>query len=399
VDIFRKCFEYEDARRAREMGFYPYFRPISSGQLPRVEMDGHKIVMMGSNSYLGLTMHPEVKRAAAEALEMYGTGCSGSRFLNGTLEIHVELERELAEFMGKEKALVFTTGFFANLGTISGLAGRSDRIFIDAMNHASIIDGCRLSFGKIVKYQHNDAADLEEKLKATEAGIGKLIVTDGVFSMEGDVADLPALVRLKKAYGARLMVDDAHGIGVMGEHGRGTGEHYGLESDIDIVMGTFSKSFASVGGFIASDEPVIEYLMHHSRALIFSASLPPSAVATVRAALRVLRDHPEMRTKLWANTRAMKKGLEELGFQTGPTQTPIIPIIVGADVTSFQMCKALEKEGVFVNPVISPAVPPGKALIRVSLMATHEMEDIEFALEKFEVVGRRLGLIGERVRG
>ncbi|MBN1421370.1 MAG: aminotransferase class I/II-fold pyridoxal phosphate-dependent enzyme [Planctomycetes bacterium] len=399
MDIFQKCLEYTDARRARELGVYPYFRPISSGQLPRVEMGGRSVVMMGSNSYLGLTMHPEVRRAAAEAAETYGTGCSGSRFLNGTLEIHVQLEQELAEFMGKQKALLFSTGFFANLGTISGLAGRSDRIFIDAMNHASIIDGCRLSFGKIVKYQHNDAADLEEKLKATESSIGRLIVTDGVFSMEGDLADLPSLVRLRKDYGARLMVDDAHGIGVMGDHGRGTAEHYGLESEVDIVMGTFSKSFASIGGFVAADEAVIEYLMHHSRALIFSASLPPSAVATVRAALRILREHPEIRKKLWTNTHAMKRGLEELGFRTGPTQTPIIPVIVGADMTAFQMCKALESEGVFVNPVISPAVPPGKALIRVSLMASHESADIEFALEKFEVVGRRLGLIGEGVPG
>jgi 8-amino-7-oxononanoate synthase len=393
VDVFQKCFDFKDADVVRELGLYPYFREICSAQDPVVSMNGQQVVMLGSNNYLGLTNHPEVKAAAAAALEKYGTGTAGSRFLNGTLDIHVELERKLAEFMGREAALTFSTGFQVNLGTISCLLDRGDVAILDSFDHACILDGARLSFGRVLKYQHNDMDALEERLRSVGAGRGKLIVVDGVFSMEGDIVDLPAVVRLAKEYGARVMVDDAHGIGVLGDHGRGTAEHFGLEREVDLVMGTFSKSLAAVGGFIAGDRPVVDWIKHKARALIFSASPPPASVASVIAALEIIRREPERRLRLWDNTNYMKRELTRLGYDTGSSGTPVIPLVVGEDLTAFRMTARLQQEGVFANPVVSPAVPPGRAMIRTSYMATHSREQLDRSLAAFATVGRELGLI------
>lgn len=375
-------------------GLYPYFRAIESGADTQVTIDGRQVIMIGSNNYLGLTQDPRVKKAAQEAIDRFGSGCTGSRFLNGTLTLHEELEERLAAFMKREAALVFSTGFQTNLGTIATIVGKDDLIFADRDNHASIVDGCRLAFGKTVKYKHNDMADLERVLKmyADDDG-GKLIVTDGVFSMGGDIVDLPTLVTLAKKYGARVMIDDAHSIGVLGEHGRGTAEHFGLEDQVDIVMGTFSKSFASIGGFIAGDEPVIHYIKHHSRSLIFSASPPPAAVATVLACLDIIEKEPERRERLWEITNKMRRSFQELGFNTGNSQTPIIPIIIGEDEKTFAFWKALFENGVYANPVISPAVPPGMSLIRTSYMATHKDEELDRVLDVFEKVGKQFGVI------
>ena len=317
MDVFQKCFDFKDAEFVRGLGLYPYFRMIASGQDPVVTMNGSSVIMLGSNNYLGLTNHPEVKAAAAVALDAYGTGCAGSRLLNGTLDIHVELEERLAAFMQREAALTFSTGFQVNLGVISCLLDRHDTVVLDALDHACIIDGARLSFGRILKFQHNDMAALEKKLRSIDSGRGNLIVVDGVFSMEGDIADLPEIVALAKRHGARLMVDDAHGLGVLGDHGRGTAEHFGLEDDVDLVMGTFSKSLAAVGGFVAGDRPVIDYIKHNARALIFSAAPPPASVAAVIKALEIIEREPERRARLWENTRYMKRELENLGFDTG----------------------------------------------------------------------------------
>jgi 8-amino-7-oxononanoate synthase len=356
-------------------------------------MGGRRVVMMGSNSYLGLTNHPEVKAAAAAALERYGTGTAGSRFLNGTLEIHVELEERLAEFMRRDAALTFSTGFQVNLGVISCLLDRDDVVVLDSLDHACILDGARLSFGRVLKYQHNDMAALEERLRAINPDRGKLIVVDGVFSMEGDIADLPGIVGLKQRHDARLMVDDAHGIGVMGDHGRGTAEHFGLEDQVDLVMGTFSKSLAAVGGFIAGDRKVVDWIKHNARSLIFSASPPPASVASVLAALAVIEREPERRLRLWDNTRYMQQEFARLGYDTGASATPVIPLVVGEDLTAFRMTARLQEEGVFANPVVSPAVPPGRAMIRTSYMATHTRDQLDRALEAFAKVGRELGLI------
>ena len=393
MDVFQKCFDFKDVEIIRQMGVYPYFRVIRSAQEPVVVMDGHEIIMLGSNNYLGLTNHPEIKAAAAAALEKYGTGTAGSRFLNGTLEIHVQLEEKLAEFMQRESALVFSTGFQVNLGTISCLLDRDDVVLLDSLDHACILDGARLSFGRVLKFQHNDMAALADRLQGIGPDRGKLIVVDGVFSMEGDIADLPGIVRLKEQYGARLMVDDAHGIGVLGEHGRGTGEHFGLEDHVDLVMGTFSKSLAAVGGFIAGDHQVIEWVKHHARALIFSASPPPASVASVLAALEIIRREPERRERLWDNTRYMKQELGRLGYDTGMSASPVIPLVVGEDMTAFRMTAMLQEAGVFANPVVSPAVPPGRAMMRTSYMATHTREHLDRALDAFAKVGRELGLI------
>ncbi len=393
ADVFQKCFDFKEADAVRAKGVYPYFRRIASAQDPVVAMDGRQVVMLGSNNYLGLTNHPEVKRAAAQALERYGTGTAGSRFLNGTLEIHVELEERLAEFMGREMALTFSTGFQVNLGTISCLVDRGDVAILDGLDHACILDGARLGFGRVLKYQHNDMASLEERLRSVGPERGKLIVVDGVFSMEGDIADLPSIVRLKDEYGARLMVDDAHGVGVLGANGRGTAEHFGVEDRVDLVMGTFSKSLAAVGGFIAGSRPVVDWIKHRARALIFSASPPPASVASVLAALEIIRREPERRQRLWDNTRYMKAGFESLGFDTGASATPVIPLVVGEDMTAFHMTIRLQQEGVFANPVVSPAVPPGRAMMRTSYMATHTREHLDRALEAFAKVGRELGLI------
>jgi 8-amino-7-oxononanoate synthase len=392
TDIFDKCNKFTKAKELMSVGIYPFFRVIESAQDPEVLMNGRRMIMVGSNNYLGLTNHPAVKEAALEAIRKYGTGCAGSRFLNGTLDIHVKLEEKLARFIRKEAALIFSTGFQVNLGVISALVGKDDVMIIDKMDHASIIDGCRLSHGEVKKFRHNDMADLERILKEN-ADRSKLIIVDGVFSMEGDIVNLPRVVELAKAYGARLMVDDAHGIGVLGKTGRGTAEHFGLEDEVDIIMGTYSKSLASIGGFISGSEKVVHYIKHFARALIFSASPPPASVAAVSAAIDIIDNEPERIERLWKNTRKMLEGLKDLGFQVGPSETPIIPVLVGDNETAFKMAMMLQEEGVFANVAVSPAVPEGKALIRTSYMATHTEEQLDRVLSAFEKSGRALGLI------
>lgn len=375
-------------------GLYPYFRAIQSGPGSEVIIDGKKMIMIGSNNYLGLTGHPKVIEASINAIRKYGSGCTGSRFLNGTLDLHEELEYRLAKFMNREAALCFSTGFQTNQGAISTLVGKDDLVFTDRSDHASIVDGCRLAFGKTIKYKHNDMDDLERVLKMYEdTDVGKLIVTDGVFSMEGDIINLPRLAELAKKYNARIYIDDAHSIGVLGKHGRGTGEYWNMEHAVDIVMGTFSKSFASLGGFIVGDEYVIHYIKHHARALIFSASMPPAAVATVIACLDIIESEPERLEQLWKNTRKMKEGFTSLGFNTGSSETPIIPIYIGDEERCFAFWKLLFENGVFANPTIAPAVPPGQALIRTSYMATHTEEELDRVLEIFAKLGKKFGLI------
>jgi 8-amino-7-oxononanoate synthase len=391
-DIFEKCFKFTAAKELQAAGIYPFFRVIESAQDPEVMMNGKKMIMVGSNNYLGLTNHPKVKEAAIEAIKKYGSGCAGSRFLNGTLDIHVQLEEKLARFTGREAALVFSTGFQVNLGVISALVSKDDIVIIDKMDHASIVDGCRLSYGEVKRFRHNDMADFERVLCDSD-GRGKLVVVDGVFSMEGDIVDLPEVARLSKKCGARLMVDDAHGIGVLGKTGRGTVEHFGLEKEVDLIMGTYSKSLASIGGFIAGDADVVHYIKHMGRALIFSASPPPASVAAVSAAIDIIENEPERIERLWHNTRKMLQGFKDLGFHVGPSATPIIPILVGADETAFTMAMLLQEEGIFANVAVSPAVPPGKALIRTSYMATHTDEHLDRVLSAFSKVGKAMGLI------
>lgn len=393
MDIFKKCYDFHDVEEIKAAGLYPYFRTISSAQDPVVRMDGRDVVMLGSNNYLGLTNHPEVKAAAQEAIAVYGTGCAGSRFLNGTLDIHVKLEERLARFMNKPAAVTFSTGFQVNLGAISCLVERGDLVYLDKYDHACIIDGARLGFGTAIKFDHNDMADLGRRLELRDRSKGAMIVVDGVFSMEGDIVDLPRLVELAGRHGCRVMVDDAHGLGVLGAHGRGTAEHFGLEDRVDLIMGTFSKSLASVGGFIAGEERVINWVKHRARTLIFSAAPPPASVASVLKAIEIIEREPERREHLWENTRFMAEGFKSLGFDTGESSTPVIPVVVGEDRTAFFLARRLQEEGVYVNPVITPAVPPGRALIRTSYMATHRREHLERALEGFAKVGREAGLI------
>jgi 8-amino-7-oxononanoate synthase len=394
VDIFQKCTDAAKYyAQVREAGIYPYYRAISSGQDPVVTHNGKQLVMLGSNNYLGLTNHPEVKEAAAIALALFGTGCAGSRLLNGTLDIHLELEARLATFLGREDVLTFSTGFQVNLGVLSCLLQRSDVALLDGLNHASIIDGCRLGFGKTHKYLHNDMVDLERKLANVSDEKGKLVVVDGVFSMEGDTAKLPEIVELKNRYGARLMVDDAHGLGVFGDAGRGTPEHFGVEDQVDLVMGTFSKSLATVGGFIAGRADVIDFIRHKARSAIFSAAPPPPSVAAAIKALEIIEREPERRKNLWENARFMKREFETLGFDTGASASPVIPLVIGEDVAAFAMTRKLQERGVFANPVITPAVPPGRSMMRTSYMATHTMEQLERALEAFAAVGREMGVI------
>ena len=393
MSVFDKCREYEVANALRAEDLYTYYRKISSPQEPVVMMEGKAVVMLGSNNYLGLANHPEVKRAACHALQTYGSGCAGSRLLNGTLDIHVELEDRLAAFVRREAALVFSTGFQVNLGVLSCLLGRHDLVFLDNLDHASIIDGARLGFAKILKFAHNDMDDLERKLARAPKEKGKLIVVDGVFSMEGDLVDLPAVTRLAERYGAGVMVDDAHGLGVLGENGRGTPEHFGLEDEVDLVMGTFSKSLATVGGFVAGDRTIVDYIKHNARSEIFSAAPAPASVAAAMQALEIVEREPERRKRLWENTKYMKGQLRALGFDTGDSQSPVIPITIGEDLTTFVMVKRLQEEGVFANAVISPAVPPGCSLIRTSYMATHERKHLDRALDVLEKVGREIGAI------
>lgn len=393
VDIFDKCYSFTRAEKAQQMDMYPYFTPIQEVNGNKVKIDGKEMIMVGSNNYLGLLNHPRVIKAAHQALERYGVATCGSRFLNGTLDIHVELEERLARFMKKEAALAFSTGFQTNLGIISTIAGKGDAIITDRMVHASIVDACRLSFGNIYKFKHNDMADLERILSSLGENSGKLITVDGVFSMEGDLADLPSIVKLAKKHNAKIMVDDAHGIGVMGENGRGTSEHFGVEEDINLIMGTFSKSFASLGGFVAGKKKVISYIKHFARSLIFSASITPASVASVLATLDIIETEKERRERLWQITKKMKSGFQAMGYNTGMTETPIIPVIIGNDDVTFMLWKLLRESGIFTNPVIYPAVPKDQSLIRTSYSATHTDEELDAVLEGFEKCGRQLGII------
>lgn len=379
--LLHKIRSYDVADRLKQANLYPYFRVIESEQDTEVKIDGKPVLMFGSNSYLGLTNHPKLKAAANRAIQQYGTGCAGSRFLNGTLKIHVELEEALADYLQKEAVLLYSTGFQANLGAIAPIAGRNDYIFIDELVHASIIDGTRLSFGKVMKYRHNDMQSLEQQLRRAEGDGAKIIVMDGVFSMEGDIADLPGIVKLADAYDATVIVDDAHAVGVLGQNGRGTGDHFGLQHKVDLVVGTFSKSLASLGGFVAADKAMINYLKHNSRALIFSASMTPAAAASAMAALEIIREEPERIDKLWQNTHYAKAQLESAGFEIGHTESPILPIYIRDDLKTFQFAQMMANDGVFVNPVVSPAVRSTDSLIRFSLMATHSFEQIDRAVE------------------
>jgi 8-amino-7-oxononanoate synthase len=392
MDIFAKCAGFTDAKDAMAAGFYPYFIPMEGNEGTEAIFQGRRLIMCGSNNYLGLTMDPRVREAAEEAIRKYGTSCTGSRFLNGTLEMHEQLEREIAEFVDKEAALVFSTGMQTNLGTISAVVGRGEYVILDKEDHASIVDGAKLSWGETRRFKHNDMKDLERVLAALPEGKGKLVVVDGLFSMEGDLAPLPELIPICKKYGARLMVDDAHGIGVLGK-GRGTGAHFGMTKDIDLIMSTFSKSFASLGGFIAGDEPVIHYIKHHARALMFSASIPPANAAAALAALHIMRDEPEHTARLTTIADKMRAGYRSLGFDIGNSITPIIPILIGDDMKTIFTWKALFEEGVFVNPVLSPAVSPGRQMLRTSYMASHTDAQMDRVLEVFGKVGKNMGLI------
>jgi len=393
VDIFTKTHQFTKARELQATGYYPYFFPVEGSEATEVVIEGKRRVMIGSNNYLGLTHDPRVIGAAQAAIRKYGSACTGSRFLNGNTDLHERLEHELAALTGKEAALVFSTGFQTNLGVISSLVSRNDVVYIDKLDHASIVDGCFLSMGETVRFRHADLDDLEAQLRRTEDGKGKLIAVDGVFSMEGDVADIPRLAELRAEYGARLLVDDAHAIGVFGPSGAGTPEHFGLTDQVDLILGTFSKSFASIGGFVAGDEPVIHYIKHNARSLIFSASMPPSACATVLACIEILRQEPERRRRLWQHARKMKAGFKSLGFDIGDSDAPIIPVIIGDDFLTFQFWKTLFDNGVFTNPVVSPAVPEKSSRIRTSYIATHTDEQLDFVLDVFARVGRSMGII------
>ncbi len=393
MDIFKKMQTRQLFDEVKDAGVYPYFHELTSGQDTVVEMEGHETIMIGSNNYLGLTSHPEVIEAGVKAIENYGSGCSGSRFLNGTLDMHVELERELAKFLHKEAVVTFSTGFQSNLGIISAVVGRNDYIVCDKENHASIYDAARLSFGKMVRFEHADMADLERKLKEIPQDKGILIVTDGVFSMGGDICKLPEIVTLAKKYGARVMVDDAHGLGVLGKHGRGTAEHFGLEDEVDIIMGTFSKSLASLGGFMAASQRVVEYVKHTSRPYIFSASITPACVASALTALKILEREPERVQALRDISNYMREGLKRLGVQIIDSETPIIPIYTYDDYKAFIACKMLLERGVYVNPVVTPATPQGKALLRTSYTATHTKEQMDKAMKAIHDVLCELEII------
>ncbi|HSE27586.1 MAG TPA: pyridoxal phosphate-dependent aminotransferase family protein [Gemmatimonadales bacterium] len=392
IALFEKCRLFTKAREARAAGLYPYFKPISESEDTVVTIEGKKRIMLGSNNYLGLTHHPKVLEAAQRALLRYGSGCTGSRFLNGTLDLHQQLESDLAAFLGKESCLVFSTGYNANLGLVSGLVARNDLVLLDKLDHASIVDGAKLSYGETERFNHGDLAGLERKLQKAQ-GRGVMIIVDGVYSMEGDIADVPGLSRLAKQYGAAFAIDDAHALGVLGPNGDGTAAHFGMTDDLDIIAGTFSKSLASIGGFVAASENVVDYLKHHARPLIFTASLPPANTAGVLAALQVLQDEPERRARLWENTRRLMEGIRALGYDTGPTETPIVPVIIGPLDQTLIFWRMLFEAGVFTNPVVPPAVPAAQCRLRTSLMATHTAEQIDFCLEAFGRIGRELGVI------
>lgn len=393
MHVFAKCRAFTRARELRDAGLYPYFMPIEESHDTYVVIEGEKKIMVGSNNYMGLTHDPRILEAARKALEMYGSGNTGSRFLNGNLDLHDRLEEELADFVGMEAALVFSTGYQTNLGTLGALIGRNDTVYVDKLDHASIQDGVRLGFGRVQRFNHGDHDTLRRMLEAEREDRGKLIAVDGVYSMEGDIADLPALVALKREFGAGLLVDDAHAIGVIGETGAGTAEHWGLTEEVDLILGTFSKSFASIGGFCAGAAEVIEYLRNHARALIFSASMPPASVATVLKALEIIRSEPERRERLWRNTRKMMDGFRSIGFEIGPTETPIVPILIGPMEKTFRFWRALFDAGVFTNPVVPPAVPEGSCRLRTSYMATHTDEQLDFVLEQVERVAKKLQVV------
>ncbi len=392
MDIFDKCYNYTYAKQYIASGYYPYFIAMQGNEGSEAIFHGRRLIMCGSNNYLGLTTHPKVREAAIEAIKNFGTSCTGSRFLNGTLELHEQLEKELAVWVGKQAALVFSTGMQVNLGTISSLVSRNDVVVLDRDDHASIVDGARLGWGKVKRFSHNNAEDLERVLAGIDDKVGRLVVVDGLFSMEGDIAPLPEIAKVCKKYGARLMVDDAHALGVLGG-GRGTAAHFGLDKEVDLVMGTFSKSLASVGGYIAGDEDVIHYIKHHARSLIFSASIPPANAATALAALRVMQEEPERVKRVNEIGEIMRKSYHELGFNTGGSVSPIIPIFIGDDMRCAIIWKAMFEAGVYVNMVVSPAVPEGKQLLRTSYMATHTDAQLERVLEVFAQVGKQVGII------
>jgi 8-amino-7-oxononanoate synthase len=385
--------KYDAPQKAMEAGIYPYFREIESDQDTVVKIKGKDVLMFGSNSYLGLTNHPKIKEAAKKAVDKYGTGCAGSRFLNGTLDIHIELEERLADLVGKDKTLCYSTGFQVNLGVVSVLTGRRDHIFLDELDHASIIEGSRLSFSKVLKYAHNDMHALETKLKRCAPETLKLIVTDGIFSMEGDIVKLPELVRVAEKYNATIMIDDAHSIGVLGKNGSGTSSHFGLTDKVDLIMGTFSKSLASLGGFIASDKDTINYIKHNSRTLIFSASMTPASAASVLAAIDIMVSEPERTAHLWSISNYALKAFKEAGFDTGKSETPIIPLFIRDDIKALLLTQALLADGVFVNPIVSPAVPKEDCLIRYSLMATHTKDQVDISIEKITKAAKALGIL------
>jgi 8-amino-7-oxononanoate synthase len=392
MDVFEKCYGFTAAKEAIAAGYYPYFIPLSETEGTEVSINGHRMVMIGSNNYLGLTVHPKVREAAIDAVRKYGTSCTGSRFLNGNLDMHQELEERLADFMGRERALVFSTGYQTNLGTISALIGRGDVVITDRDDHASIVDGCQLSWGETRRFRHNDMDSLERILEHSDPAAGRMVVVDGVFSMGGDIAPLPEILPICQKYGARLMVDDAHSLGVLGQ-GRGTAAHFGITEGVDITMATFSKSFASLGGFIVGDEPIIHYIQHFARALIFSASMPPANVAACLAALDIMETEPWRYERLAEIAVKMREGLQGLGFETGPTETPVVPVIIGDDSKTFMLWKALFDAGIYTNAVIPPAVAPNESRLRTSYMATHTDEQLDRVLETFAVIGKEVGAI------
>ena len=396
VDLFQKCMDFTRADEVKAAGFYPYFRAIEENEGPVVQIEGRKIIMAGSNNYLGLTAHPRVKEAAIKAIEKYGTGCSGSRYLTGTLDLHNELEVRLADYMGKEACLLFSTGYQTAQGIIPTLVQRGEYLVTDKDNHACIVAGYMIAkgmFADFVRYKHNDMSDLERVIAKLPLHVGKLIVTDGVFSTTGEIVDLPALVAIGKKYNARILVDDAHSVGVIGKGGRGTASHFGLDDEIDMTMGTFSKTFASLGGFVVGDERIINYLKHHSPALIFSASPTPASVAAALVALEIVREEPERITRLIRNADKMRAGFKRLGFKIIDGDSAIVPVIVGDDMLAFQFWRSLFDAGLFVNAFISPGVPPGMQMMRTSYMASHEDEHLDRILELFEQVGKKLGII------
>ena len=392
MDLFEKCYGFTAAKEAIAGGYYPYFIPLSDTEGTEVSINGHRMIMIGSNNYLGLTIHPKVREAAIEAVRQYGTSCTGSRFLNGNLKLHQELEERLADFMGQERALVFSTGYQTNLGTISALIGRGDVVITDRDDHASIVDGCRLAWGEMRRFRHNDMENLEIVLERCDPQSGRMVVVDGVFSMGGDIAPLPEIIPICQKYGTKLMVDDAHSVGMLGQ-GRGTAAHFGLTEGVDITMGTFSKSFASQGGFIVGNEPVIHYIQHFARSLMFSASMPPASVAACLAALDIMEVEDWRYERLAEISVKMRNGFRSLGFETGPTETPIIPIIVGDYMKAIMLWKALFDAGIYTNAVIPPAVAPNQSRLRTSYMATHTDEQLDRVLEAFAAIGKEVGVI------